>query len=643
MNLRVILPSLTNLPVFYAESVLLLLLLSVSSYALLLRLRTGRSGAHPALRFRTRLAVLLPAWVLWAVWVGFGAYWLGIAAFVAGSALLALLIVAAVIVFLLFSLLLVYWLRGRAWADAGMVLTIAVVLALVAVKYTVWLCEPLGHSGFAAAQMCAGRLYAEGRGGALPDPLVATGWYSQAAEAGNAEAQFILGTTIAVRQQQEFWLRKATAQGYGPAAYALYVLLGQRSEDLAWLQLAVDQGVPDAHFRLALRLIGGNGVPRDIPRARTLLQSAASAGSAEAMRELALAYADDGILFDHSDELSRQWESRSRAAPQPDWRAPEDERAFAVTFPSDLERIRTRSAEANSGDPAAQKAIAREILAWANDDPTLVARAYGWLERAAANGAVDAQFEVAEYYLSLPNPTGTQQDRARKWMIAAADTGHQAALRRLIAAYKKGTFGLGRDLEQAKVYGERLFAALEAAGVLQNQGPWLSASWDYADTVQQLKREREQYLPPEALARAAQAGDPQAQYHRAREVMPRDFDAGVALLYSAADGGFAEAQYHAAKQVRGRKSTPETLRRAVGWLTAAVEQGHRGAMYDLGIVYLQGIKDIGLARDPARARALLQQTLDGGGEVLYRYTDLSGDGWIVTAQQVQRALEQIPE
>jgi hypothetical protein len=67
MDVRVLLPSLANLPVFYAHSTLLLLLFSVSSYALLLRLRTGRSGARPALRFPTRLAVLLPAWGLWAV------------------------------------------------------------------------------------------------------------------------------------------------------------------------------------------------------------------------------------------------------------------------------------------------------------------------------------------------------------------------------------------------------------------------------------------------------------------------------------------------------------------------------------------------------------------------------------------------
>jgi len=69
-----------------------------------------------------------------------------------------------------------------------------------------------------------------------------------------------------------------------------------------------------------------------------------------------------------------------------------------------------------------------------------------------------------------------------------------------------------------------------------------------------------------------------------------------------------------------------------------VPAGVKGARLDLSC-----IKDIELARVPARARALFEQALDGGGEVLYRYTERSGRGWIVTAQQVRRALERIPE
>lgn len=643
MDLRLILPSLTNLPVFYAELVLLLLLFSVSAYALLLRLRVGPDGTTGRPRLRTRLAVLLPAWVLWAAWVVLGAFWLGIAGLVGGSGLFALLGIAAVVVFLLCSVPLVYWLRGRLWADVGMVSAIAIALAVVVAKYPIWLCEPLGHSGFAAAQLWAGRLYAEGRGGALRDPRIANGWFRRAAEAGNAEAQYILGTTIPVRRERERWLRQATAQRHGPAAYALYMLLGQRNDDLAWLQLAVEQGHPDAHYRLALRLVGGNGVPRDLTRARTLLQTAASAGSAGAMRALALAYAGDGILYEPSDELSRQWEARARAAPAPGRHAPQDEQVFAATFTSTLERIRARLAEARNGNVAAQQAIARDILAAAQGDATLLARAHDWLERAAAGGAADAQFAVAEYLLGLPTPNGAQQDRGRQWLIAAADAGHLAALRRLITAYKSGSFGIARDLAQAKAYGERLFDALRAAGVLANQGPWLAATWEYDDTLQQLRREREQYLPPAALAQAAKAGDAQAQYHLSRDVMPRNFDQGVALLYAAADGGFAEAQYHAARRVRSGKSTPEDRRRAMQWLAQAVAQGHRGAMHELGMVHLRGIKDIGVARDPARARALFEQALAGGGDVLYRYTGRDGHGWIVTAQQVRRALERIPE
>ncbi len=138
---------------------------------------------------------------MWLVWVCYGAFWFGFAGLVGGTVVFAVLGVVAVIVFLLASWPLVYWLRGRAWADTGMMLAIAAVAAVVVVRFPLWLCEPLGYSGFASAQVCTGRLYAEGRGGARHDPRIAVGWYRRAAEAGNAEAQYLLATSIHVRQQ----------------------------------------------------------------------------------------------------------------------------------------------------------------------------------------------------------------------------------------------------------------------------------------------------------------------------------------------------------------------------------------------------------------------------------------------------------
>lgn len=99
-----------------------------------------------------------------------GSFWIGFAGLVGGSGLFALLGAGAVVAFLLFSGVLVHWLRGRVWADAAMASVIVAALVVVSVTYTVWICEPLGHSGFAAAQIRTGRLYEEGRGGALRDP-----------------------------------------------------------------------------------------------------------------------------------------------------------------------------------------------------------------------------------------------------------------------------------------------------------------------------------------------------------------------------------------------------------------------------------------------------------------------------------------
>jgi hypothetical protein len=250
---------------------------------------------------------------------------------------------------------------------------------------------------------------------------------------------------------------------------------------------------------------------------------------------------------------------------------------------------------------------------------------------------------VADYLLGLESANDAQRTRGRAWLLAAADAGHRDALRRVVAAYRTGADGIARDLEQARWYGEQWLAALQAAGVQHNQAPWMRASWDYADTLRQLRRERERYLPPDELERAVRAGDAEARYHRARELMREDFAAGVALLEQAADGGFAEAQYHAARRVRARKSPPDALRRALDWLRSAAQSGHRGALYELGTVYAQGVHEIGLAPDPAQARSLFERALDGGGEELYRYADAGGRGWIVTAHQVRRWLERLPK
>lgn len=140
----------------------------------------------------------------------------------------------------------------------------------------------------------------------VPDGyLDALGWYSRAAEAGDAEAQYYLGVmleqglrgkadpTAALR-----WYQRAAVQGHAEAAFRLGSLLElgkgaakNLSQAAAWYQKAAEGGVARAQFNLALMFGQGRGVERDLKAALAWFEKAAEGGIAEAWPQLALHYA----------------------------------------------------------------------------------------------------------------------------------------------------------------------------------------------------------------------------------------------------------------------------------------------------------------------------------------------------------------
>jgi hypothetical protein len=66
-------------------------------------------------------------------------------------------------------------------------------------------------------------------------------------------------------------------------------------------------------------------------------------------------------------------------------------------------------------------------------------------------------------------------------------------------------------------------------------------------------------------------------------------------------------------------------------------------MVDLGIVYLQGIKRIGLERNPYRAKQWLEQAIEGQEDTVYTQQTGNGRGWKYTVDSVNRWLSHIPE
>ena len=634
-----LLPSLQNLPVFYTVVLSLLFMAGLSAFALYRRLRQR----PPEQEFVWLKAfVLLPLWLLILIWTGLSVSMGVFAGGMTGSWIFPLLGVALLPVFALLTWGLYYWIRSRAAADAAMLLLVPAFMTTVYTVQRLWICEPLAWSGLGYGQLCTAQLYEHGDGGAIINQNTARDWYRLAAEQGVAEAEYQVADFTYAREQKIAWFARAADHGHAGASYQLYWLLEKTEPGAALprLQAAVDRGSAGAQYRLGvLQQTGYGGVERDLQSTRELWAQAAAGGYISAMRALAIAYARDGILFDSDPEMSRHWEQQARelASLKPD--IPTIEQFLERNWERLLQEARARRALAEDGDADAQLAIGREILQQAGTNPALIDKAFAWIERAAQSGSVEAQYQLANHYLDA-DPVHAQ---GQHWLLAAADGGHEQALRRVITAYKEQTYGLPRDLQRSKVYSEALFEVLGARGALRNDPGWTSAGWEYNATLNQIKKETNRYLPPDELKRQSDAGDPAAQYHQAKELQSTRFDEGAALMTASAMAGYPQAQYEMATSYLHRMRTEQEEQQAIEWLTAAAESGHRGAMVDLGAVYLRGIKRIGLARNPYRAKRLFEQALrDREGDVIYEQKTDRGS-WQYTMRSMNTWLAQVPE
>lgn len=143
----------------------------------------------------------------------------------------------------------------------------------------------------------------------------------QAAEAGDAEAQFKLGALYAngkgVEQDSKIaakWLRKAAKQGW----MAAQTLLGwcyaggngvsqNMAEALEWYSAAAEQGDTDAMCSLAdIYSSGQPGIEQNIQAMLTWYETAANAGHPKAQYMLGKLMAT-GELLPQNDEAAFQW------------------------------------------------------------------------------------------------------------------------------------------------------------------------------------------------------------------------------------------------------------------------------------------------------------------------------------------------
>jgi len=143
------------------------------------------------------------------------------------------------------------------------------------------------QKGDADAQYIIGTCYWDGWNGVSADKAQAASWFRKAAEQGHAKAQCELGFCYkgygipADEKQQFYWFRKSAEQGYAKAQNFLGDCYGYGigvSEDFAqaahWYEKAAEQGNQDAQYQCGKHYVRGLGVAVDYEKAKYYFEKA---------------------------------------------------------------------------------------------------------------------------------------------------------------------------------------------------------------------------------------------------------------------------------------------------------------------------------------------------------------------------------
>lgn len=319
--------------------------------------------------------------------------------------------------------------------------------------------------GFSDAQLQLALLYKAGKG-VESDDKAAFRWLLASAQQGNAKAQFALAQaysrgagTPQDNAQTLRWLNRAASNGIIPAMISLgRTYEAGRGVDksipqaMVFYRQAADAGMPLAQYKLGTRLLyGGEGVAQDTVEGLRLLQSAAKAGSPNAMATLGQAYSL-GKAVPQDDAQAARWYARAAqyehggakvafGAMQETGRGVElDFEAALVLYQRALEipdgntaAIRLGQLASNGaldGRFAPQRMTPWVLAAMQADAP----KAEGWLLDQANAGLRAAQSGLASLYLEIPDKATQGADMLQR----AAQGGDAEAQLRLGKMYMIG-------------------------------------------------------------------------------------------------------------------------------------------------------------------------------------------------------------
>ena len=422
--------------------------------------------------------------------------------------------------------------------------------------------------------------------GVKQDQETANRWLQQAAGNGDADAQYWLGERYydggsgfgKDRAAAFMWLEKAAAQGgRGEQSHVgwRYYSNGDYDNARRWLQKAADQDDSTAKFYLkkidglqhAKRPPAPNhsaAPPRDAVTATAELQRRAEAGDTGAQGLLPCYYAEpNGARAEYRRQcdaaqgnataqtrLGRQYyDSGDIAAARhwlqqaadggsfvvPDLLMIQTGQCFKDIYPV-FEAFDTLRQRAKAGDATAQYRLSLRHLAGVHQNRR---EADYWLQQAAENGDLDAQYWLGQHYYHGSRGFPKDPKTAHQWLDKAAAAGGRDT------RYQVGmTYFSGGEYTTARYW----------------------------------------------LQRAAAQDNPQApSVLRAIDALTAETTPPAAALRQAAEAGSASAQYQLALRYRKGEGVAQNPTEADYWLRRAAEQEHEDAQIALALRYYDNL------------------------------------------------------
>ena len=288
----------------------------------------------------------------------------------------------------------------------------------------------------------------------------AVGWYTKAADKGNAEAQLELGERYyKVRKYSEAakWYLKAAVQGIPKAQYQLGLMHSQGNgierdykKAVDWYRKAAVLGNADAQMELAGMFEAGKGVGQSYAEAEMWYKKAAAQGSARAQYLLGCMYEyGKGVVQSNTLAFKLYQESAGRGYAQAKYSLGSMYEYGIGVSQDDETAIELYREAADKEIREAQRHLGYLYSSGIGAEQNLL-EAEKWYRKAADQGDAAAQVGLGELYFAEDCP-GQNYVEALKWFKKAASQGNAQAQYRLGEMYRDGN-GVKADLNLAFMF-----------------------------------------------------------------------------------------------------------------------------------------------------------------------------------------------